>query len=140
MERREFIKTTCLLCTAFSAELFLGTLASCAPYPVYETPMEKGKILIPVSIFDKASMHVIRAKNLGYDIALHKENDGSYTALLLRCTHASTPVKYTGNEFVCPLHGSTFDQEGRVKDGPAIRSLRKLETELSNDKIMILVN
>ena len=140
MERREFIKTTCYLCTAISSGLLLETLSSCASYQVYDAVIEQNKIIVPISLFNKSNVQIIRAKELDYDIALCKENDGKYNAVLLRCTHASTPLKYTGAEFVCPLHGSTFDSEGKVIEGPAARSLKKMNTTISNNNITILVN
>ena len=139
MERREFIKTTCSLCMALSSGLLLGALSSCAPYPVYETSLERDKIIIPILLFNKSKVQIIRVKNLDYDIALCKENGDEYTAVLLRCTHASTPLKYTGGEFVCPLHGSTFDSEGKVIEGPATRSLKKMDTIVSKEDITILI-
>jgi Rieske Fe-S protein len=140
MERREFIKSACTLCAALSTGLLFGTLSSCAPYPVYETSIDKSKIIVPLSLFAKTNIQIIRAKKLGYDVALQKETDGSFSALLLRCTHAANPLKYTGNEFVCSLHGSTFSPEGKVIEGPATRSLRKMETIVSSDHITILIN
>jgi len=140
MERREFIKSACTLCAALSTGLLFETLSSCAPYQVYETIIDKSKIIVPLSLFAKTNIQIIRAKNLGYDVALHKEDDGIYSALLLRCTHAANPLKYTGNEFVCSLHGSTFNSEGKVLEGPATHSLRKMETIVSSDHITILIN
>lgn len=140
MERREFVKATCSLCALFSTGLLLETLSSCVAYPVYDAVMVHSKIKIPASAFAKANLQIIRAKGLSYDVAIHKMDDGSYTALLLRCTHAANPLKYTGKEFVCPLHGSSFDSEGKVTEGPATRSLRKMDVMVSNNKITILIN
>jgi Rieske Fe-S protein len=140
MERREFIKTTCYLCAALSSELILGTLSSCVSYQVYDAAIEQNKIIIPLSLFTKSNVQIIRAKELDYDIALRKENDGQYTAVLLRCTHASTPLKYTGEKFVCPIHGSTFNPEGKLLEGPATRSLKKMNTIISSNSITILIN
>ena len=120
--------------------MITGLLSSCAPYDVYETVMEKNKIVVPVSSFAGKDIKIIRAKNLDYDIALRKMKDGSFTALLLRCTHASNPLKYTGSEFFCSLHGSTFDLKGIVIEGPAVHSLRKYETVVTGNNIVIIID
>ena len=72
-----------------------------------------------------------------YNIGLKKENDGTYTALLLRCTHADNQLIPAGNGFKCTLHGSTFNSEGQVTQGPAERPLKRYQTEITNDSITI---
>ena len=39
--------------------------------------------------------------------------------------------------FTCNLHGSKFDQEGHVTNGPAARSLKKYPTEIVSNQIII---
>jgi Rieske Fe-S protein len=139
MERRDFIKTSCALCAAVGAGLTVGPLSSCASFPVYATSVSRKKISVPLSLFAEESVQIIRAKELDYDIALRKEKDGYYTALLLRCTHASNSLTYTGGGFICHLHGSTFDEEGSVTRGPAIMPLKTLATQISDETIVIRV-
>jgi len=140
MERREFIKAACSLCVLLSSGLMADALSSCAPYPVYEAVVANSRIVVPISILGKDDIKIIRANNLDYDIALQRESNGSYTALLLRCTHASNPLKYTGSEFVCSLHGSTFNKEGNVTEGPAVHELKKLDTTVSDSNLSIIIN
>jgi len=72
-----------------------------------------------------------------YNIGLKKEKDGTYTALLLRCTHADNQLIPAGNGFKCTLHGSAFDNEGHVTQGPAERPLKKYPTQIISDQIVI---
>jgi Rieske Fe-S protein len=137
MDRRDFIKTSCSFCIALGAGLLAGSLSSCAQYLVYETEEVGEKIVVPAAIFAKNNFQIIHAKSLKFNIALIKEKNESYTALLLRCTHASTPLTYTGSDFECPLHGSAFDLDGRVTEGPAIRPLTKFKTLISGSSIII---
>jgi len=109
------------------AGIALGSLASCSTLPVYQTAINNKQVIVPVSLFDKGNLQ----------IALKKESDGSYTALLLRCTHADNQLQTTGNGFKCNLHGSTFDQEGQVTMGPAEKPLHKYPTEINNGQIII---
>jgi nitrite reductase/ring-hydroxylating ferredoxin subunit len=137
MERRDFLKQTCTLCMIAGAGIAIGSLASCATVPVYQTAISNQQVIVPVSLFEKGNIQIIQPKNLYYNIALKKENDGSYTALLLRCTHADNQLITTGNGYKCNLHGSSFDQEGQVTVGPAEKPLRKYPTEINNGQIII---
>ncbi len=137
MERRLFIKTTCTLCAALGAGLTVASFSSCASIPVYAASVSRKRIAVPLSIFGEQNVQIVRANELEYDIALRKESDGRYTALLLRCTHASNPLTVTESGFVCPLHGSRFGVGGDVTHGPATIALKQLATSIEDDKIVI---
>jgi len=104
---------------------------------MYKTALEGNKLTVPSSLFAQSNFQVIEAKGLFYNIGLRKESDGAYTALLLRCTHADNQLTPTGNGFKCTLHGSTFDTEGKVTQGPAERPLTKYPTEIIQGNIII---
>jgi cytochrome b6-f complex iron-sulfur subunit len=48
--------------------------------------------------------------------------EGLY-AMSAVCTHLGCVVQESENGLFCPCHGSLFDQQGRVKAGPAPRAL-----------------
>lgn len=73
-------------------------------------------------------------------LQIEKENNGAYSAFTLQCTHASNPLILSGDKFLCSLHGSTFDQEGKVIHGPAVRPLEHLKTRLTPECIMITLS
>jgi Rieske Fe-S protein len=126
------------MCLAVGAGLVAASsLSSCATLPVYKTAMANNKVSVPVSLFAQSDFQLIQPKDFFYNIGLRKEKDGSYTALLLRCTHADNQLISTGNGFKCNLHGSTFDKEGQVTQGPAERSLKKYPIEILSDQIII---
>jgi len=56
-------------------------------------------------------------------------DDRGWYALLGRCTHLSCrpALDPVSRLLVCPCHGSRFDLQGRVVNGPAERSLQRLE-------------
>lgn len=137
MERRDFLKKGCTLCMLAGAGLAVGSLASCATIPVYQAVINNQQVAVPTSLFATGDVHVIQPKSMYYNIALKKEQNGGYTALLLRCTHADNQLIVTGNGFKCNLHGSTYDQEGHVLQGPAERPLHQYSTEIKNDQIII---
>jgi len=141
MDRRKFVKQSCSLCLAVSSGMLVGSLASCASaLPVYKTVVTGKKITVPVALFAKSVFRLIQPENSFYNIGLKKENDGSYTALLLRCTHADNQLIPAGNRFRCTLHGSTFDDEGRVINGPAQYPLKKYLTLVTTDQIIICID
>jgi Rieske Fe-S protein len=140
MERRHFLKSACSLCTLVGVGLIVNSLSSCSQLPIYKTAITENKISIPVSLFTQNDLRIVRPIQLDYDIALQKETDGTYTALLLRCTHADNQLTSTGNGFACNLHGSKFDKEGKVTKGPAEHSLRRFTTKVDSDIIIINLN
>ena len=141
MQRRNFIKNTCNLCMIGAAGLMAPQLAGCssAKYSVYKTEVNNKNIEVPVSLFTESSLQIVRPTGWYRDIALQKENDGTYSALLLECTHQENALTITGNGFHCSLHGSDFDRSGRVRKGPAEVSLTRYKTSLQNDKLIIHV-
>ncbi len=123
---------------AVGSGMLIGSLASCGTaLPVYKTTTVDNKIEVPVSLFATTDFQLIQPKSLYYNIGLKKEKDGTYTALLLRCTHADNQLITAGNGFKCTLHGSTFDNEGHVTNGPAEKPLKKYPTEIISDQIII---
>ena len=129
------------MCLALSAGLLTAeTLMSCTSFPVYEAAIDANKVLIPISLFQKQSVNIFHAGDLKYDIAVEEKKNGNYTAILLECTHASTPLNFTGKIFICPMHGSRFDEDGKVLQGPAALPLKILKTEVSNDKVIVFIS
>jgi Rieske Fe-S protein len=49
--------------------------------------------------------------------------DGTSKILSRECPHAGCDVDYKNGEFVCPCHGSKFNAEGTVTQGPATQNL-----------------
>ena len=137
MERRQFLKVTGSVCAMAGIALSAGSLAACSQLPIYKTAIVENKIAVPLSLFQQSSLHLVKPDGYEYNIALQKEADGTYTALLLRCTHSDNQLSSTGNGFVCNLHGSHFDKEGLVLKGPAEHSLKKLRTSINSNEVII---
>jgi glycine/D-amino acid oxidase-like deaminating enzyme/nitrite reductase/ring-hydroxylating ferredoxin subunit len=58
-------------------------------------------------------------------------DDGHLHAVSLRCTHLGCLVRFNGAErsWDCPCHGSRFDLDGTVLEGPATRPLQRKRLE-----------
>jgi cytochrome b6-f complex iron-sulfur subunit len=66
--------------------------------------------------------------------ALLIHTDSGYTALSLTCTHLGCTLEPNENGFDCPCHNSSFDAEGNVIQGPAIKPLQVLRIEITDDE------
>jgi cytochrome b6-f complex iron-sulfur subunit len=54
----------------------------------------------------------------GEPLAVGRDSAGVY-AMSLICTHAGCEASVSGQEVVCPCHGSVYDATGNVLSGPA---------------------
>lgn len=62
------------------------------------------------------------------DVLVRRHDDGRVQAWSARCTHLGCRLdRVIDGVVVCPCHGSRFDDQGRVVNGPASRSLQPLE-------------
>ncbi|PRX50952.1 glycine/D-amino acid oxidase-like deaminating enzyme [Prauserella shujinwangii] len=58
---------------------------------------------------------------------VYRDEDGELHAVSLRCTHLGCLLRFNGAErsWDCPCHGSRFDVDGAVLEGPAVRPLER---------------
>jgi Rieske Fe-S protein len=138
MDRRSFLKTSCHCCLLGAAGFVLPQLTGCSPaYQVFKTPVRNNLIELPLSLFEKGNLQMVRPEGWYYDIAVQKNDDNTYTALLLKCTHQDNQLNIEGNGFGCSLHGSRFDKAGNVRKGPAEVPLKKFAVTASPDHLVI---
>lgn len=64
--------------------------------------------------------------------------EGQYAALSPICTHLGCTVEIQDARLVCPCHGSTYDRQGRVMQGPAERALARYRTEVTPDGVLVV--
>jgi glycine/D-amino acid oxidase-like deaminating enzyme/nitrite reductase/ring-hydroxylating ferredoxin subunit len=60
---------------------------------------------------------------------VYRDEDGTLHAVSLRCTHLGCLVHFNAAErsWDCPCHGSRFDVDGTVLEGPAVHPLERRE-------------
>ncbi|MDT9683547.1 FAD-dependent oxidoreductase [Streptomyces sp. TRM76323] len=68
-------------------------------------------------------------------LAVHRDGAGALRAVSARCTHLGCVVHFNDAEtaWECPCHGSRFDVEGRVVQGPATRPLVQEDVQDGED-------
>lgn len=64
----------------------------------------------------------------GQKVAMFKDNSGNVIKLSAVCTHLGCTVNWNqGDEtWDCPCHGSRFNKDGSVLNGPATQPLPKI--------------
>jgi nitrite reductase/ring-hydroxylating ferredoxin subunit len=60
---------------------------------------------------------------------VYRDEDGTLHAVSVRCTHMGCLLRFNGAErsWDCPCHGSRFDVDGAVLEGPAVQPLERRE-------------
>ena len=132
ISRRNFIKLVTHSLFGISGLLGLGGLArffSYEPDPEIPTMFDIGSI----SDYPIGS-HTVRAEIP----AVIYNRAGEFIAYSLICTHLGCSAEAKDDGFACPCHGSRFDQDGQVLEGPAQRSLKKMRVEILEDQILRL--
>lgn len=65
--------------------------------------------------------------------------DGGFVALYRKCTHLGCAVPWNPAEgkFICPCHGSEFEQDGQLINAPAPRPLDRFAITLENEMVKV---
>jgi Rieske Fe-S protein len=71
-------------------------------------------------------------------LVVHQEQ-GTYVATSAQCTHMACPVRYNSlNQTVdCTCHGSTFELDGSVINGPATKPLPTFEVAFDGQIVSV---
>lgn len=69
---------------------------------------------------------------------ISKTSASTFSAIDAVCTHEGcTVTNASGDQYVCPCHGSRYDRSGHVLAGPAKASLRQYATTFNNGVVTI---
>jgi Rieske Fe-S protein len=124
--RREFVEDAARL---LAGGALGGSALDCArehrPPPLFETTVDVASLAT-----DGASL-VTAAHGLdGAPILVIRDAPGKFHALSMQCTHEGCPVRAPARGVItCPCHGSQYDLEGNVLQGPAQFPLARYDTE-----------
>ncbi len=75
-------------------------------------------------------------------VIVARTNTGNFVALSSLCTHEYTELLFepANNRFVCPNHGSTFNVNGAVTNGPARFNLNQYITTFNSSNNTLRIN
>lgn len=145
MNRSEFLKVCGGACLSV---IGIQLLNSCATEHMIQGQIDQKRVKIHHSDFEELkdgtvkyrTRVLIQTAELNFPIAVSRSEKGAYSAILLRCTHQGGTLSTNGDLFVCSAHGSEFDRNGTVVQGPANQSLKKLTIETDNTFIYVLLS
>jgi nitrite reductase/ring-hydroxylating ferredoxin subunit len=136
--RKDFLKIGGKVsCAVLLAGTSTSVLESCSSVKVLPAKSENGKVKIPLSAFAETSMRIVRVEGLQYDVLVAKKPDDTYSAVLMRCSHQDWNLTANAKGLFCGLHGSTFDLNGAVKNGPATEALKVFKIEQLDNYLLI---
>ena len=144
INRHDFLKTCGMAC--LSTSVLTATLTSCASTYYAQAPRLKGwAIQISKKEFDldaggkrQRPFMVVELKNQAHPIYLRRIDANSFTAVLMQCTHQGNDLNAHDGYLSCPAHGSEYDTDGRVTEGPAEDSLKRYT--VTTDEQYIYIN
>jgi len=129
--------------------LFGGSLAVIAVPTAYVLtnfilPLS-GKIIsmIAGNAHDLNATSSIREIKIGMkDVLVMRADDGKYSAIDLKCSHAGCTVHWIPDQhiFRCPCHGGEYDTNGSVIKGPPPRPLSHLQVTIGNNGDIIVTD
>jgi len=138
--RRKFIQETGTVTAAICCGAGLFTvLDSCTPIKYLQATKADTRLTISVAEFAESKFAIINEKTLPAPIYLNRNEDNSYNALLMLCTHKQCELRPTGFFLSCPCHGSQFSNKGKVLKPPADEPLKKLDVITDNTSIHIIL-
>jgi Rieske Fe-S protein len=100
---------------------------------VFKDPM--GQPVTPDSIPDNGAV----VGFFGEDRAVVAKKDGKLIGMTAVCTHQGCTVGVIADEHTldCPCHGSRYTLEGKVMEGPAVKSLSHYNVQAKGAQIVL---
>ena len=141
MERRTFIKHTCISCIGGAA--FATIFNACTPTRYINGKLNENGLTVDKNQFrvgDKGSYSrfiVVRNESLLFPICIFRFSEQEYSAIWMKCAHQGAEVNVVGDMLQCPAHGSEYDNKGNVTNGPATTNLRTFPVEVGKDELFI---
>jgi Rieske Fe-S protein len=136
--RRDFVRRAT---GALAATPLAALLASCAALAARVVPVSEGRLLLALNHYPELETvgGALKLAPTGFETPVYvlTLGRGQHAALSPICTHLGCTVEIQGSRIVCPCHGSTYDREGRVLQGPAERALTRYATTIENGVLVV---
>jgi cytochrome b6-f complex iron-sulfur subunit len=132
MSRRDFLTTAAYWAIATSMSFVLFGLLRFPKPALFPDIPKVFKIGNPED-YSEGSEKIFEEKK----VIVRRDEKGLY-AISLICTHLGCIVGRQAGGFVCPCHGSKFDEQGKVKGGPAPKALEWFKvSQLPDGKLVV---
>ena len=136
MDRRDFDrKSIVLACGVAGASAFLEACSKKGSTP--------GAPTVDFTIDISSTQYNALQTDGGYiysnNVIVARDSKGNFIALYDVCPHAGCTIQFSSrtNSFPCPCHGSFFDENGNVTQGPATSGVKKYNTTLTGNNLLI---
>ena len=152
--RRKMIRiSSCLSMSACICQTVLGEdvkRSTCCITPELEKNsyiISKDQIIIDLekaeSLKEPGFAAVIINQDKNIQMIIVRNGETEYSALHRLCTHGGQAISYNIERDILQCNNynhSIFDLDGQVIKGPAIKPLKKYETTLKNNNLIVLLN
>jgi Rieske Fe-S protein len=138
IDRRDFVRRAG---GALAVAPIASLLASCAALAARVVPVNDGRLHLALSHYPELETlgGALKLAPTGFDTPVYvlTLGRGQHAALSPICTHLGCTVEIQGSRIVCPCHGSTYDREGRVLQGPAERALTRYPAAIEDGVLVV---
>lgn len=137
MDRKEFL-VKAGQCTAVL--VFGSCIQSCSSNTTDNpTAPQNVDFTLDLSKAENSSLNSVGGYTYQGGIIIARINTSTFSALSQACTHQGATVNYeaSATRFHCPNHGSNFDVNGNVINGPAASPLQKYNTSLNGTMLRV---
>jgi Rieske Fe-S protein len=149
LERRELLKVFCgagasAVCASVGGCGAAGMMGS-GEELVQLPAVVEGRVVLPLAEFPQLAEVgggiVGEARGMVEPLAIARESENKFFAMRAVCTHMTCTLRYNrlSVSLDCPCHGSTFEMDGTVINGPAVKPLGMLSTEFDGQVVRILL-
>jgi len=143
MDRRRFIKQSCLLCAG--AGIIPAALSGCQATHYVNGTVEATGLAVLKSEFTYLKKNqtitrqyiIVQNEKLEFPIYVYRFSENEYSALWMKCAHQGAELQAAGDHLHCPSHGSEYNNKGAVTNGPAEKNLRSFPVTVVDEKIII---
>ncbi|MBI3005323.1 MAG: ubiquinol-cytochrome c reductase iron-sulfur subunit [Ignavibacteriales bacterium] len=143
MKRRQFFKRSTGFIGAasmLSAVSQIGCIPSTAP--AMRAELSQNKIAFNTAIPELSKVgDGVKLENNGleYPILLIRKSESDFVAVSTECMHLGCQVRMQRIILRCPCHGSAYDLEGKVLNGPTEEPLKRYNIRMKENIAEILV-
>lgn len=144
VSRREFLRTSTAALGVGAFVTSAGQLG-CIPStaPAMRAQLTNNRIRFETSIPELVQIGdgvKLENNDMEYPILLIKTSESSFVALSTECMHLGCQVRMQHTVLRCPCHGSVYDLNGGVLNGPTERSLNSFPVKIHGSQVEILVS